>query len=426
MVIGARRVTSCRLCGSMTDLHEVVHLGDIPLVQTTVPMDVPSEPDPAFPLGLVVCDACGLVQVSHDLPRDVIFTADYPYYSSVSSTLVAHSRDHVESLLSGVLRDRERPLVVEVASNDGYLLGQVPQDRVRVLGVEPSPGPAGAARQRGVPTVVEFLGVELARELRSEHGAADVVIANNVMAHVPDLHDFVGGLAELVSDDGTVRIENPWVYEMVQRLEFDTIYHEHYCYWSTTAVRRLLEMHGLHLNDVEKFPFLHGGTLRWHASRRPGLTSRASEILAFERAEGIDGVAFFADFATRVAEAQRSLEARLRHELSAGMRVAGYGAAAKTVVLLNSTGIGTDLIDFVVDANPVKQGRRVPGARIPILAPDVLLERRPDEVLIFTWNIADEIVGQQQAYLDAGGRFFTWLGPGAPREWRARPVTSVA
>lgn len=419
-MVAARRVMWCRLCGSGSELHEVVHLGDIPIAEVTVPMDAPPEPDPAYPLGLVVCDACGLVQISHELPRDVIFAADYPYYSSLSSTLVAHSGEHVAALLAGPLEGRERPLVVEVASNDGYLLSHLPQDRVRVLGIEPSPGPAGVARERGVPTVGDFFGVHTARAVRAEHGPADVIVANNVMAHVPDLHDFVGGFAELLADDGSLRIENPWVYEMMRHLEFDTIYHEHYCYWSTTAVQRLLQSHGLHLNDVEHFPVLHGGTLRWHASRYEGMTRRAADVLALERSEAVDRFDFYRDVAGRVAEVQRSIVERLETSAGAGRRVAGYGAAAKTVILLNSAGIGEDLMELVVDRNVVKQGRRIPGVRVPILAPEALLERQPDEVLIFTWNIADEVVAQQEEYRARGGRFFTCLGPGAPREWRPR------
>jgi hypothetical protein len=209
----------------------------------------------------------------------------------------------------------------------------------------------------------------------------------------------------------------------MRHLEFDTIYHEHYCYWSTTAVQRLLASHGLHLNDVEHFPLLHGGTLRWHASRREGMTRRASDMLALERNEAVDRFDFYADVASRVAEVQRSIVERLETTVAAGRRVAGYAAAAKTVILLNSAGIGEELVEFVVDRNPVKQGRRIPGVRVPILAPEALLERQPDEVLIFTWNIADEVVAQQAEFRARGGRFFTCLGPGAPREWRPRPVS---
>ena len=243
-------------------------LGSTPIANALVdPLDAP-DTDPAFPLDVVFCATCALVQLGHALPAERIFDEEYPYYSSFSDALCAHAAAHVDQLIS------ERALgpsslVVEVASNDGYLLRNVVAAGVPALGIDAAPGPAAAAEAIGVPTIVGFFGVEQAQAMRDEHGPADVIVANNVMAHVPDLNDFVGGFAALLADDGVLTVENPYVRDLVEHVEFDTIYHEHYCYFSCSSVDALMTRHGLHLNDVEYFPDLHGGTLRWHIGRQP-------------------------------------------------------------------------------------------------------------------------------------------------------------
>ena len=332
-----------------------------------------------------------------------MFDADYPYFSSYSESLDVHSRQHVADLLAQRLTSGS--FVVEVASNDGYLLRHLLPHDVRVLGIEPTPGPAAAAVQRGVPTVQEFLGPEVAARLRAEHGGADVVIANNVMAHVPDLRGFVRGLATLLGDGGVVQVENPGVGWLIEHVEFDTVYHEHYCYFSTLAVERLMAAEGLHLNDVERFPELQGGTLRWTCSREPGRTERAEQQLAAEREQGLDTAEPYLALGERVRRLQHDLKELLTQVTSSGGRLAAYGAAAKGATLLNATGLDASLIDFVVDRNPHKQGRWLPGATIPVLDPAALLERQPDYVLVLAWNYVDEVRRQQSEYEARGGRF---------------------
>ena len=396
-------VTRCRSCGS-EDLREFLSLGSTPVANALPAPSETGSPDPSYPLAVGFCAGCALVQLTHEVPGEALFGADYPYFSSFSDALLRHSGEHVDALVA------ERglgatSLVVELASNDGYLLAQFARHGVPTLGVEPTPGPAAVAREAGVDTLEEFFGEELGRKLREERGAADVILANNVMAHVPDLNGFVAGMAALVAEDGVVQVENPCVGDLLEHNEFDTVYHEHFCYFSTLAVQRLFERHGLTLLDVEHFPNLHGGTLRWSAGKRGEPSARALTQLAAERAAGLDGFAAYRDFGAQVARNQTELVELLRSLRAGGASIAAYGAAAKGATLLNSCGIGANTVGFVVDRNTHKQGKLMPGARVPILDPAELLERRPDYVLVLAWNFAEEIVRQQQAYSDAGGRF---------------------
>ena len=397
----ATPVTACRSCGQ-DGLLPFLDLGATPVANAL--LTSPDAPTPTFPLEVGVCRSCSLVQLLHVLDAEAVFDVSYPYYSSYSESLDEHSRRHVGDLL----RDRGldgSSFVVEVASNDGYLLRHLMPAGVRVLGVEPTPGPAAAALAQGVPTVQAFLGPETASAIREEHGPADVVLANNVMAHFPDLRGFVRGLATLLGDDGVVQVENPGVGFLIEHTEFDTVYHEHYCYFSTLAVERLMAHEGLHLNDVEVFPGLQGGTLRWTCSRRPGRTQRAEDQLASERAQGLDTAEPFLAFGDRVRRLQDDLRALLERVTADGGSLAAYGAAAKGATLLNATGLDATLIDFVVDLNPHKQGRWMPGARIPIVDPSVLLDRQPDHLLVLAWNYLDEVRRQQAEYERRGGRF---------------------
>jgi SAM-dependent methyltransferase len=397
------RVVTCRSCGG-GDLRPVLDLGATPIANALVDPDSPAESDPAYPLEIVFCPSCALVQLGYALPADRIFDEDYPYFSSFSDALCRHAAAHVEALIA-TRRPGPSSFAVEVASNDGYLLRNFVAADIRTLGIDPSPGPAAAAEAIGVPTIVGFFGVAAAQAIVSEHGRADIIVANNVMAHVPDLNDFVGGFAELLADDGLLTVENPYVRDLVEHVEFDTIYHEHYCYFSCSSVDALMARHGLHLNDVEYFPDLHGGTLRWHIGRRPDRSERCAAYLAAEEAAGMRSFDYYARFADAVHECQTQLLALLRELRAEGRTVAAYGAAAKGATLLNSTGIGTDLVAYVVDRNTHKQGKLVPGCRLPIRPVEVLLEDRPDELLLLAWNFADEIMAQQQAYADAGGTF---------------------
>lgn len=399
----ASPVTRCRSCGG-EGLRQFLSLGSTPIANALLSPAGTGRPDPSFPLALVFCGDCSLVQLAHELPAEAIFGADYPYFSSYSDALVRHSSEHVDALVAerGLGRDS---LVVELASNDGYLLRQFARHGVPTLGVEPTEGPAAAARDAGVDTVEEFFGEELGQRLRSERGAADVVLANNVMAHVPDLNGFVAGMAALVADDGVVQVENPCVGELLEHNEFDTIYHEHVCYFSTPAVQRLFARHGLRLLDVERFPDLHGGTLRWTAGKQGEPSARALAQLDGERAAGLDEFSAYRDFGEQVSRNQHELVELLHSLRAGGASIAAYGAAAKGATLLNSSGIGANTIDFVVDRNVHKQDKLMPGARVPILDPQAMLDRRPDYVLLLAWNFAEEIARQQKAYTDAGGRF---------------------
>ena len=399
-----RPVATCRACGA-SGLLPVLSLGSTPVANALVdPATAPAH-DESFPLGIAFCPACTLVQLDYELPADRIFGEDYPYFSSYSDALCAHAKQYAE----GVLRARrlgDRSFVVEVASNDGYLLRNFTAAGVPVLGIDPAPAPAAAAQAIGVRTVVGFFGVDRARAIRAEHGPADVIAANNVMAHVPDLDDFVGGFAELLADDGLLTVENPSVKDLVEHVEFDTIYHEHYCYYSTLAVDALMRRHDLHLNDVEYFPDLHGGTLRWHVGRKTARTERCERVLEEERAAGLATYDYYRTFADAVRTCQDELRALLIDLRSQGRTVAAYGAAAKGATLLNSTGIDTELVAYVVDRNPHKQGKLMPGCRLPIRPVEALLEARPDDLLLLAWNFAAEIVEQQQAYATGGGTFY--------------------
>lgn len=379
-------------------------LGTTPLADALVDPAWAEQPEARFPLDMAFCPTCSLVQITEDVPPEMLFVDNYLYFSSFSDTLLAHARDHARSLAE---RQGLGPgaLVVEVASNDGYLLRHFVDAGIDVVGIDPAPDQAAAARAAGVPTIEEFFGVELARRLGSEGRRADVVIANNVMAHVPDLNGFVAGIAELLADDGVATIENPYVRDLIDHCEFDTVYHEHHCYFSCTAIDALVRRHGLHLNDVEYFPSLHGGTLRWYVGRHEDVSPTVTRYLDDERRTGLTSPGYYTDFSHRVAALRSDLRRLLTDLRCAGHTVAGYGAAAKGATLLNHCGLDRSLVDFVVDRNVHKQGKLMPGTRQPIFAPEVLRERRPDYVLLLAWNFADEIVAQQADYVRAGGRF---------------------
>lgn len=396
-------VTGCRSCG-MTDLRSFLSLGATPIANALVdPADI-GAPDAAHPLEVGFCPSCTLVQLMHELPAEVIFGAGYPYYSSYSDMLVRHSAEHVDELVAGRGLGADS-FVVELASNDGYLLKRFVEHGIPVLGVEPTPGPAEAARRAGIPTTEAFFDAEYGAHLRRTRGPADVIIANNVMAHVPKLNSFVAGMATLVADDGVVQVENPGVRYLLEHVEFDTVYHEHFCYFSTIAVQRLFARHGLHLQHVEFFPQLHGGTLRWTGGREERSSPAVGEHLDGERVLGLDEFAAYRDFGAQVRRNQDELRELLDRLRAEGATIAAYGAAAKGATLLNSTGIGSDVIEFVVDRNPHKQGMLMPGVRIPVLDPTALIERRPDYVLLLAWNVRAEVMSQQEEYRRAGGRF---------------------
>lgn len=400
--MGATRIDACRSCGS-TALSSVLDLGSMPLSDGLRRREQLGKDEARYPLEVAFCGGCAYVQILHDVEPEELFGDDYPYFSSFSDHLLDHSRANVERILAerGLGEDS---LVVELASNDGYLLQYFCDAGIPVLGIDPAKQPVEAARERGVDTLHAFFSRELGEQLQREGCAADVVIGNNVLAHVPDPNGFVAGIAALLKPDGTTSIEAPYVRELVENCQFDTIYHEHLGYWSVTAAKALFERNGLHLNRVTPLD-IHGGSLRYEASPTRAPDPSIEELLEAEREVGVDGLTFFEDFGRRVG----ALTERLRETVTVlrqqGRRVAAYGAAAKGAILLNAVGIDGEILDFVVDRNVHKQGLFMPGVDIEILPPEALIERRPDDVLLLPWNFEDEIVSQQLDYLRAGGRF---------------------
>jgi SAM-dependent methyltransferase len=396
------RIAGCRGCGA-PELTSFLRLGELPLADALPAAADLGRPEPRHPLELAFCHGCSLVQLLDTVPPEDLFCRDYPYYSSFSDALLEHSRRNVESLIRARGLDGAS-YVVELASNDGYLLQFYRERGIPVLGIDPAEGPARAAAARGIPTLQGFFGLELARRLRAQGRGADVIHANNVLAHVADLAGFVAGIALLLEPSGVAVLEVPYVRDLIDRCEFDTIYHEHLCYFSVHSLHGLFRRHGLHLNRVEHLE-IHGGSLRLFVAHAPASGDSVRDALARESRQRLNQIAYYQGFSDRVAETCRALRGLLLGLRRQGRRLAAYGAAAKGAVLLNASGIGADVLDFVVDRNVHKQGRFMPGVHVPILPPEALLERRPDDVLLLAWNFRDEILRQQSAYLAAGGRF---------------------
>ena len=392
----------CRACGSAR-VPVILSLGRTPLANAIVSPDGARMAEPTYPLELVFCEECTLVQINETVPPERMFS-DYAYFSSYSDTMLAHARGIVERVI-GTRGFGPGHLAAEIASNDGYLLQYYREAGVPVLGIEPAANIAKVAEAKGIPTVVDFFGEALGKKLRTDGVRADVIHANNVMAHVPDLPGFCRGIAALLNDGGRAIIEVPYVKDLIDHREFDTIYHEHLSYFSVTALERLFAAQGLALVDVERIP-IHGGSLRITAAAQG--TPRSAVVAAFleeEEGLGLTKLPFYARFARAVEDLRTQLTGLLTHLRSRGHRLAAYGAAAKGSTLLNYFGIDCRTIEFVADRSPHKQGRLMPGVGVPIVAPQFLLATRPDYVLLLTWNFAQEILAQQAEFRDGGGRF---------------------
>jgi SAM-dependent methyltransferase len=395
---------ACRSCGE-AGLRPILSLGRTPLANALLTEQELDRPEATFPLDLVFCPTCSLVQITETVPPEVLFR-EYAYLSSFSDTVVQNAGDIARRLI-GLESLGPQSLAIEIASNDGYLLQHYHHKGIPVLGIEPAANIARVAREeRGIPTLSEFFGAALAEELAATGNSADVVHGNNVLAHVADLNGVVRGIATILKPRGVAVIEVPYVKDLIDHCEFDTIYHEHLCYFSLTALDRLFRRHGLVIRDMERIP-IHGGSLRIFAGQAAAARPSAAvtSLLAEEAAWGVDREEFYRGFGAKVERLRDSLVGMLRDLKGQGRSIAAYGASAKGSTLLNFFQIGDETLDFVVDRSTVKQGRFTPGTHLPILAPEKLLERRPDYLLLLTWNFAEEILAQQQAYRQSGGRF---------------------
>jgi SAM-dependent methyltransferase len=400
----------CRHCATALDeTRDVfIDLGAAPPSNAFLRAEDLGRAEAHFPLKVLTCPECRLVQVDELQRHEALFSNDYVYFSSYSSSWLAHARRYVEQVAERLSLGRDS-LVVEVASNDGYLLQYVAARGIPCVGIEPTAGTAEAARARGIETIGEFFGTAFARRFAAARRKADLVLGNNVLAHVPDVNDFVGGLREALAPGGTMTVEFPHLLQLVRHGQFDTIYHEHFSYLSLHVVQRIFATQGLAVWDVESLP-THGGSLRvWarhQADPRPVEPSVAA-LLREEDAAGMRGADFYRGLQARADATKNDLLAFLIEQKRAGKTVAGYGAAAKGNTLLNYAGVRPDLLPFVVDASPHKQGRFLPGSRIPVRGADALKRGRPDFVLVLPWNLSEEIAAEHAYVRDWGGRFVT-------------------
>lgn len=399
---------SCRFCGSNIT-RTFVDLGVSPLANSYVPIEKEWQMEPFFPLHAYVCEKCFLVQLmEYESPQNIF--SDYAYFSSWSSSWLAHAKSYV-NYMTERFEMKSESLVVEIASNDGYLLQYFKKRGIQVLGVDPAANVAKTAIENGIPTEVDFFGTEKAKDMISRGIKADLMVANNVLAHVPNINDFVAGFDALLKDDGVITFEFPHILNLIEQVQFDTIYHEHFSYLSLSVVDKIMKFHNLRVFDVQELS-THGGSLRvfvCHGNAKHATCSGVAEILEKEDRAKLNSVDGYAGFSAKVQELKRSILSFVIEKKTDAARIAAYGAPAKGNTLLNYCGIRTDFVDFTVDKNPEKQKTLLPGSHIPVLDPKEIFLRKPDYLIILPWNLRDEISKEMRETRKFGCKFVTFI-----------------
>lgn len=395
-------VEGCRSCGSKT-LETILSFGETPIADKLVKQEHLSDAEYFAPLTFVQCSDCGLAQILETVEPTILFGRDYPYYSSVSTALLNHFASSAQNMIERYKLDQSS-LVMEAASNDGYMLQNFTANQIPVLGIDPAQGPANTANERGMTTLNTFFTCDLAKSLATEGKKADLFLANNVLAHVAKLNGFVQAIAEILKDDGVAVLEFPYLLDLVDHCEFDTIYHQHLCYFSLTSIVPLFERHGLYINQVERTP-IHGGSLRIYASFDKRNDLSVDDLLSLENKRSLSSPVFFSSFLEQLEKIKSDFHAILRDIERKGQAVIGYGAAAKATTLLHYLEIGSDQLDCIIDKSTFKQNLYMPGTNVPIKSPDDIPTLKADFIVILAWNFAREIISENQNYINQGGQF---------------------